>query len=100
MAMVDAACRDSGVIAEFFRSSDFAHLKAGQDAARYRLVFVLNLEAQDVPALTECLKQARVRNPAQRVLSLDARDSQADLEKAGLLTRDGAIAGIGGQTAH
>jgi len=93
MPLIDAACREAGIEAVFFSSADFAHPKNSEDAASYRLVFVLNLSAEDVPALTERLKQAKAANPSQRVLSLDARDSQADLDKAGLLTRDTAIPG-------
>jgi cobaltochelatase CobN len=91
MSLVDAACRESGVSATFYTSAEFAHPKPTDDASRYQLVFVLNLDAPDVPALTDRLKQYRTQNPAQRVLSLDARDSQADIDHAGLMTHDDAI---------
>ena len=92
MPQVDAACREARVSATFPASGEFAHPPKPEDAAVFDLVFVLNLDAADAPVLTERLKEARARNPRQRVLALDARGSQADLEKAGLLTPDPAIA--------
>src|SRR5690349_13323512 len=77
MPLVDAACREAGVAATFISSSDFAASKSGDDASRYELVFVLNLGAEDAPAITERLKQSRAANPRQRVLALDKRASQA-----------------------
>jgi cobaltochelatase CobN len=91
MPQIDAACREAGVTATFPASHDFAHPAAGEDAAPFDIVFVLNLNAEDSVPLTQRLKEARTRNPQQRVLALDTRASQADLEKAGLLTPDETI---------
>lgn len=90
MPQVDAASREAGIGAKFFRSDEFAALTAAR-VSEFPLVFVLNLTAEDGPALTQRLKAARELNPQQRVLSLDTRGSQADLDKAGLLTTDEAI---------
>jgi cobaltochelatase CobN len=91
MPQVDAACREAGVSAAFFKSPEFAHLKPGEDPASFPLVFVLNLNAEDAPAITTVLQKAREKNPQQRVFALDTRASQADLQKAELLTPDQAI---------
>lgn len=91
MPQIDAACREAGVKATFVASHDFAQPRAGEDAALFDIVFVLNLNAEDSLPLTERLKEARSRNPKQRVLALDTRASQADLEKASLLTSDETV---------
>ncbi|WP_395746937.1 cobaltochelatase subunit CobN [Prosthecobacter sp.] len=91
MPQVEAACRENGIKASFFRGQNFNETQKAERAARYRLVFVLNLEAEQAPALTQRLKEARELNPGQRVIPLDARGSQMDLEKAGLLLKDEAV---------
>ncbi|RYD65353.1 MAG: cobaltochelatase subunit CobN, partial [Verrucomicrobiaceae bacterium] len=91
MPLVDAACREAGVAAAFFSSHDFAQAKSDDDASRYELVFVLNIGSEDAPAITERLKRAKAANPRQRILALDKRGSQADLEKAELLLPDEAL---------
>lgn len=91
MPQVEAACRENGVTATFFKGQAFNETQPPELAAKHELVFVLNLEPEQVPALTTRLQQARTLNPAQRVLPLDARGTQADLEKAGLLLRDEAL---------
>lgn len=91
MPLVDAACREAGVAAAFFSSHDFAQAKSDDDASRYELVFVLNLGSEDAPAITERLKRAQAANPRQRILALDKRGSQVDLEKAELLLPDEAL---------
>lgn len=88
---VDTACREAGVTASYFRSPEFAHPKAGDDAAKYDVVFVLNLEAGDAPLIAERLKEAKSKNPQQHVLALDTRGSQADLQKVGVLESDEKI---------
>ncbi len=88
LPLVYTACREGGLSAEFFRSNEFAHPKPGEDASKYDVVFVLNLDAADAPSLTERLKEARSKNPHQHLLALDTRGSQADLQKAGLLEPD------------
>ena len=88
---VDAACREAGVAAEFFGSPEFAEPKAGDDAARFQLVFVLNLEAGQTTAIATRLKAAHATNPHQRTLALDARPGHADLDKAGVLTPDSVL---------
>ena len=88
MALVDAACREQGLAAVFAKAGDFgagATTTGADDAAAIPLVFVLNLDAAESPALTERLRNFRSKNPRQRVLALDTRGSHADLDKAGLL---------------
>ena len=91
MPQVEAACRENGIHVEFFKGQKFNETQQPDQAARFRLVFVLNLEADQASALTQRLKQAREINPEQRVIPLDARGSQMDLEKAGLLLKDEAV---------
>ncbi|MBB5030749.1 cobaltochelatase subunit CobN [Prosthecobacter vanneervenii] len=91
MPQVEAACRESGIKASFFKGQAFNETQKEADAARYRIVFVLNLEAEQAPALTQLLQKARALNPEQRVIPLDARGSQMDLDKAGLLLKDEAV---------
>ena len=91
MPQVEAACRENGIHAEFFKGQKFNETQKAELAARFRLVFVLNLEAEQAPALTQRLKEARALNPEQRVIPLDTRGSQMDLEKAGLLLKDEAV---------
>jgi cobaltochelatase CobN len=91
MPQVEAACRESGIHAAFFRGKDFNETQKAAQAARFSLVFVLNLEAEQAPKLAQLLQQARAINPAQRVIPLDTRGSQADIDKLGLLLKDEAV---------
>ncbi|TCO92892.1 cobaltochelatase CobN subunit [Chthoniobacter flavus] len=91
LPIVDSACREAGVTAAYFRSPEFAHPKEGDDAAKYDMVFVLNLEAGDAPRIAERLKEVKKKNPQQHIFALDTRGSQADLQKAGLLEPDQKI---------
>lgn len=91
MPQVEAACRENGVQASFFKAQQFNQTQTAAQAAAYQVVFVLNLEPDQVPELARRLAQARTINPSQRVIPLDARGTQADLEKAGLLLRDEAV---------
>ncbi len=91
MPQVEAACRENGIHAEFFKGQKFNETQKAELAARFRLVFVLNLEAEQAPALTQRLKESRALNAEQRVIPLDTRGSQMDLEKAGLLLKDEAV---------
>ncbi|WP_395738587.1 cobaltochelatase subunit CobN [Prosthecobacter sp.] len=91
MPQVEAACRENGIKASFFRGQSFNETQKREQAATHRLIFVLNLEADQAPALTQRLKEARVLNPEQRVIPLDTRGSQMDLDKAGLLLKDEAV---------
>lgn len=91
MPQVEGACRESGIHAEFFKGQRFNETQRAAQAASFGLVFVLNLEADQAPALAQRLKQAREINPGQQVIPLDARGSQLDLEKAGLLLKDDAV---------
>ncbi len=91
MPQVEAACRGNNIKASFFKASAFVATQDDAAAARYQMVFVLNIEPESAPALTRRLQQARMINPAQRVIPLDTRGSQIDLEKAGLLLHDEAV---------
>lgn len=90
MPQLDAACRDAGLEASFYRTPDFVKLEAKQ-AAAFSLVLVLNIDATASPKLTALLKQAAELNPKQVILPLDTRGSHIDLEKAGLLKKDPAV---------
>lgn len=94
MPQVDAACREAGVSAAFYKSGDRSPAWPDDAGlADFQLVFVLNIDAAEAPALTKQLMAAHKINPGQRVLALDTRGSQADLEKAELLTKDEAVMG-------
>ncbi len=91
MPMVDSACREAGIAVSFFRGKEFVETMAGPKAPSFEVAFVLNLEAEEVPALTETIKGARAENRIQHVLVLDKRSSQIELEKAGLLDADETV---------
>jgi cobaltochelatase CobN len=86
MPQLDSACRDEGITASFYRSSQFTAL-GEKEAATFALVMVLNIDVTESPKLTDLLKKAAALNPRQLVLPLDARGSHVDLEKASILTR-------------
>lgn len=56
--------------------------------ARFDLVFVLNMSPEQAPQVAGKLAAAHELAPAQKVVALDARDSQAPIAKAGLLVPD------------
>lgn len=88
MPVVDAACREQAIAVSFYTADEFAKLSSSAEASVFQLVLVLNLEAKEPAALATKLTEARATNPKQRVLALDARDSQASLARAELMTAD------------
>ncbi|RBP47612.1 cobaltochelatase CobN subunit [Roseimicrobium gellanilyticum] len=90
MPLLDQACREHGVSAGFYSAGEFAKLD-GKEVSAFPVVLVLNIDAASTSALTAKLKEAHEVNAAQKVLSLDTRDSQVDLEKQGLLVQDPAL---------
>jgi cobaltochelatase CobN len=91
MPQLDSACRDEGITASFYRSSQFTAL-GEKEAATFALVMVLNIDVTESPKLTDLLKKAAALNPRQLVLPLDARGSHVDLEKASILKQDETVA--------
>jgi len=89
--LIDRAARELQIPVAYYRPEQV--LAPGSDAEKAilqcELVYVLNMESGEAAALTKLfLKHA---NPRRKIVPLDARGSHADLEKAGLLTRDDEV---------
>jgi cobaltochelatase CobN len=86
--LIDAAARELAIPVAYYRPEEvLAAGSAAQKAAQQcELVYVLNMQPDEAAALTRLL--LRRVNPRQKIVPLDARGSQADLDKAGLLTHD------------
>jgi len=89
--LIDTAARELSIPVAYYRPEEvLAAGSAAQKAAQQcQLVYVLNMQSDEAAALTKLfLKRA---NPQQKIIPLDARGSQADLDKAGLLTHDAEV---------
>ncbi len=86
--LLERASRQVEVPLAFFANTEPLPL---EELDRLRVLFVLNLPRQRVPALLKELRQAKQRNPRLRVVPLDARDVHANLKRAGLLDADPGV---------
>ncbi|HUY87865.1 MAG TPA: cobaltochelatase subunit CobN [Pirellulales bacterium] len=89
MPLVENAARAAKVRVAFYKPDDL--LASPAIAERLRLLFVLNLSPESVGPLVKHLSAAKARNGELKIVPLDARSSHAELDQAGLLTRDDAV---------
>jgi cobaltochelatase CobN len=89
--LVERASRETGIRAEIFSVKDFLQTISKNPSRLHRVIYVLNLNPPDVPALVEILRRAKENEIPFVVISLDERDTQLPLEKAGLLKQDAKV---------
>lgn len=89
-AVFAQATGDLGMSVEFVETEATGALDDAQ-LEGIAVVFLLNLKPAGVPRLQGQIARMSESNPNLKVLALDNRESQLELEKAGLLIRDPAI---------
>lgn len=87
MPTLTAAAQAQGCIARLLPRG----VPSVEELRRHALILVLNVDAADAGNLAQRLVEARAGSVRPLVLSLDRRDSQTALAKAGVLTSDPRI---------
>ncbi|HID57194.1 TPA: cobaltochelatase subunit CobN, partial [Candidatus Poribacteria bacterium] len=82
------ASQETGIPIEIIRPSDVSESPEKFDFTRYPLVFVLNLGGNSPFILRDLFVKSREKTGRPKVVSLDYRDTQKTLEKAGVLIYD------------
>lgn len=86
---LDEAARALGLRVAFWRPEDLTRGGAqSEKASGSALILVLNIRPDEAIPLRDFLRSAKTANPRLAIVSLDKRDSQTDLIKAGLLVED------------
>jgi cobaltochelatase CobN len=92
-AMLSEAAQERGYQALFARAEDVTGEPEPKQSIvdACELVFMLNMQPVEASRLRTMLEASKAAHPNRKVLALDLRASQSELEKAGLLTRDEEI---------
>lgn len=89
--LLERGSREELVPLTLLSATDVLSPDGAQRLSRLRVLFVLNLRPEHGRELVRVFRAVTRLNPAFEVVALDQRDSQAELERAGLLTRDAKI---------
>ncbi|HBA84688.1 MAG TPA: cobalt chelatase [Verrucomicrobia bacterium] len=90
LPVFERAAAETGIQARFISGDEAGQLTA-QELKNLDVVLVLNLSPQTTGQLRDALLEARTTMPGLKILSLDQRDTQKDLDQAGVLEHDAAI---------
>ena len=93
MPMLDDSARELGMTVAFWRADEIIGQdpKARDAAQACDFLFVLNISAEEAGPLRDVIRSIHAAKPSLKVVPLDKRDSQTDLDKAQLLTHDEEI---------
>ncbi|MBA4191286.1 MAG: cobalt chelatase [Planctomycetaceae bacterium] len=90
LPLIDKASRETGVPSVAVSPAELAARPKVLDGAQ--VLFVLNVNPDEVGKMVEVVRAAKQRNPKLEVLALDKRDVHANLAKADLLRTDPKVA--------